>query len=118
MLGFRARYQNRRTDDKIHSPKFLMASDVLRRSAACPRCERIVIAAHFIRVKFAFWMGVNKGPVAVEREHQQQLGIHAWRGNIFRAETRDSRTQNLFELHMIISPHEFEKCGRKAAEHK
>ena len=69
MLGLGAWNQNRRRDDEIHAPEFLVASDVLRGNAVGALSECGVVSSFLIDCEFALGMRVEVGAVTAQREH-------------------------------------------------
>src|SRR5258708_32972581 len=82
VFGLRARNEDCRGDDEIHTPEFLVASDVLRGDSAGSLSESSFVPGLLIAGKLALRMRVEIRAVAVEREHEQGFGGQAWRGNI------------------------------------
>ena len=99
MLGFRTRDQDRRADDEIQSPEFLVPGDVLRGHAAGALFESFVVTILFVGGKFALGVGVEIGAIAAEDEHQQHFGIHARRADAVFLQQRDGRAQCVLQLH-------------------
>ena len=73
-------------DDEVHSPKFLMACDVLRRDAPCTFAKGRLVAGLFVRSQLALRMREEVGPIAIQNESQEQFGVHLWRGDLFRSQ--------------------------------
>ena len=102
VLRLRPRNQNRRSDDKIHPPEFLMSRDVLRRHAACSLRQHRLVAGLFLRSQLALRMRKKVGPVAVQREHQQQFSIQPRGRYVLRRESRNGRGERFFQLHSLF----------------
>jgi hypothetical protein len=79
MLGLRARNQHGRRNNKIHSPEFLMAGDVLRwvRRVSVQRAHGRSERSCIVDGEFALGVRVKIGPVATQSEHQEQFGVQA-----------------------------------------
>ena len=89
MLGFRARDQYCWRNDKIHSPKFLVSGDVLRRNSPGALSQGIFVTAAFFSRQLSFGMGVEIGAVTAESEHEQKLGVQSSRANLSAGEALD-----------------------------
>ena len=70
-----------------------MSSDVLRGDTAHSLVEGGLIVHLFFGGKLSLRMREEIGAIAVEREHQEQLGVQSWRGNATRGKAVDSRGQ-------------------------
>ena len=79
MLGLRTRHQNRWRHDQIQPPELLMPGDVLRRNARRPPRQSFVVSLHFVGGELSLRMCIEIRPIAIEREHDEQFGVHARR---------------------------------------
>ena len=104
MLSLRARNEHRWADNQVHTPKFLMSSDVLRRNTASPFVENDRIARLFVGVKFAFGMRKEIRAIDAKNKHKKQLCIQPRRGNLIIGKAGDGGGKGLLELHWPISP--------------
>src|SRR5436309_5642007 len=82
MLRLWPRDEHSGRDDQIHTPEFLMASDVLRRTPSGPLVDRFLIARMLFFVEGPFRMSKQIGAVTTQGKHHQQFGIQARRGDI------------------------------------
>jgi hypothetical protein len=69
MFGFWAWNQHRRRHEKIHTPEFLMAGDVLSWDSADALGERFLIAGLLFGCEFALRVSEEIGAVAAQSEH-------------------------------------------------
>jgi len=104
VFGLGTRNQNRRRDDEVHTPEFLMAGDVLRRNSTGALGKGSVIASRFVGGELALVVSVEIGAVAVESEHQEQFCIQTRRGNVVGGEMSYGGGEGLLQLHESISP--------------
>lgn len=102
MLSFRARDQDCGSDDEIHAPELLVACDVLRGDAFRALRQSFVVTGLLFLRQFAFGVGVEIRPVAVEGEHQEQLGVEAGRGDVVCGEACDGGLEGFAEWHVKI----------------
>ena len=79
-----------------------MPGDVLRRNALRTLGERIFVARLFFLSQFALGMSVEIRAIAAQREHEQQLGIQARRGNVGGIQALDGTGKSLTETHKLI----------------
>src|SRR5262249_19356792 len=76
----------------------------------------VFVARLLFGSEFALRMSVEISPITSQREHEQQLGVHAGRGNATRAEMLDGRVEGFTEEHEPIlvvvrrSPYVVRKC--------
>src|SRR5450755_2440461 len=96
VLSLRPRDQHRRTDDQVHAPEFLVPGNVLRGHAAGALVESRFISRLFILAQFAFWMREQVGTIAVQRKHEEQLGIQARGRDLGGGKASDGRGEGLF----------------------
>src|SRR5260370_3496830 len=103
MVCLGARDEHRRCDDEIYPPERLMSGDVLRGNAAAAFGQRGVVATLLIDGEFTLGMRVEIGAVAIEREHQKQLRVHPWGGNVFCGQPGDGGGEGWFQSHKCRS---------------
>src|SRR5215467_1544498 len=106
MLCLRPGNQHRWRHNQIHPPKLLMSGDVLRRNAFRPLTESIVITSLLLYSQLTFRMPVEIGSIAPQREHEQQLGVHAGGREVGRFQSLDRRSQGFAQGHRPISTQE------------
>jgi hypothetical protein len=59
---------------------------------------------HFVIRQFALGMSVEIGAIAVEREHDQEFGVHSRRRNMGCGQAFDCCVESSAKLHESISP--------------
>src|SRR5579872_1240700 len=99
VLRLRTRNENRRRDDQVQPPEFLMACDVLRRTTTRPLLSHRIILGLLFRRERALRMGVEVSAVAIQGKHEEQLGIEPGRRDIFLQEKLVSGINSLLEMH-------------------
>ena len=103
MLGFRAGDEDGGGDDEIHAPEFLMAGDVLRGNAAGALGESGFVAKLLAGGELTFGVSVEIGAVAVESEHEEELGVQARGRDAVGGEAGDGGGEGRLQLHLYIS---------------
>ena len=111
MLRLRPRDKHRRRHNQIHPPEFLVPGNVLRRLARRPPRQRRIVTCHFVRTKLPLRMRIQIRAIAIQRKHNQQLGIHPRRRNALHPKPLDRRMKGLSQLHALISPRTRDKQG-------
>src|SRR5262249_55348 len=99
MFRFGPGNEHRGRDQQVEPPELLVSGDVLGGTAARPLAYDLVVLGLLVGGELAFRMGVEKGALAAQHKHQQQLGIQAGRGNVIRNEELESGVDGLLELH-------------------
>ena len=81
MLRLRTRHQHGRRHDQIQPPELLVPGDVLRRNAGRPARQSLVITLHLVGGELSLRMCIEICPIAIEREHGKEFGVHPRRAN-------------------------------------